>query len=471
MNGADVHDDFVTASSDGHSRNVSIDSGFDVSGVTDIAQGDTSLAWPTLAGREMDSSQDSGVAADQTRSLRHKRLSRSIRDSASSNSSDSGIILCGSISQESMDLDEQRDFRDSSTACSWAEKINECEMETCTEGDSSWLKGEDYPDSPENILSTAVRKFYSSLVDVISNQVTVDILASDLYSQSLIESEVCHIARLQCVSDNKKTCQLLDVVLSKLRMSKSVKPFDNFVEVLSGYSACCHLVESIKAEYQQLKQTSEVSTSGGCEVNTQDEELVCGTGGCNSLETRAVVRGVQPPSSYLGATNSSPEQPWRSISSLLRPRSISSGGESDESMTEEEIKHDLKRLNKGIKKYINKQQENAGTMKQVVDRLELEVEDLLSQLKDNIKKLERCEEEKEALNGQLIMARRQILQLNKEVIGLKRPKPHSCSDPCTHKRKCEALVKQIQRLEGEKLDREATIANLTQQIDLLLNGV
>lgn len=157
--------------------------------------------------------------------------------------------------------------------------------------------------------------------------------------------------------------------------------------------------------------------------------------------------------------------------------------ELDADLTEEEIQEELmrwqeeqtrcqehgKRLERWIRNYMDKKQEDNGIMKERVRHLELMVQDLQTQLDNSTKKLEICSEEKQVIEKQFSIAQRQILQLNKQVVQLKRPKQCPCDSTCEHKAKCEQLEKQIQRLEETILDHTATIGTLTQQVDLLLN--
>ena len=466
------------AASDGHRRNASTDSGhFDMSGTIEgLSEHGYSESAMTV-----DLSQEDETTG---RSLARHKLSRSQRarnGSAYSNSLDSGIG--GSIqSQESIAM--ELDVDECGTPL---EKVDECEMD---EDDPLQAEGEDCPDFPESVVSQAIRGFYSLLVEVISNQVSADKLASDLYSQSLIENTtLCGEVRMQSITDEIKARRILDAVMSKLRTSPSgEKLFEGFIAVLESYPSCCEIVVQIRATYQRLQNSSEVSASGRLEAHVQyhhtREELVCGnsTRSATPLQhqlgsvQQAKVKGKHPKSCLNGTFDSLDgrrQEQKISVFSMLRQRSISSGGESDASMTEEEVQEGLKkwekesrRLARGIQKCLDKKQKDAGTMEEIAHQLESTVEDLQTQVEEYSKKLERCTEEKQALEGQLVMARRQILQLNREVITLKK---HPCTGACEHKLKCERLKKQIERLEEEKLDYTAKIENLTQQRDILLS--
>lgn len=450
----------------GHRRNVSADSGhFDMPGIVADSEHDSAMG---------DLSQKEDGTTDPL-PARHK-LSESQRVRSSL---DSGVG--GSISQESMDLDEHDESFRANSPMQLEKMCEMCEDDPLQPA----AEGGDCPDF-ESVVSQAVRGFYSSLVEVISNQVTVDHLASDLYSQSLIENAICSEARMQGIPEETKTRKVLDAVMSKLRMSINVKPFNLFVEVLNSYPSCCDLVVQMKAAvYQQLQQSSEVSASGNCNTHYTKEEMVCPGSSIVSAVTVLQHQGglqslggeKQPnpsPSGTIESSDGHHQGQKRSVFSILRQRSLSSGAESDVSMTEEEIhqglkkwQRDGKRLARGIQKYMDRQQEAANTMEEIVHRLESTVEDLQTQVEEYTKKMERCNDEKQVLEGQLVIARRKILQLNREVIDLKR---HPCNGMCEHKAKCEKLEKEIKRLEEEKLDYAAKIENLTQQRDLLLNG-
>ena len=462
------------ATSDGHRRNASADSGhFDMSAIVDDSEHDSQESTMT------DLSQEDG-ATDRS-PVRHKLSQlQGVHGSAYSNSSDSGIG--GSISQESMELDDERGNTESPSIPE-LEKVNESEMD---EDDPSQPEGEDCPDFPESVVSQAIRGSYSLLIEVFSNQVSADKLASDLYSRSLIENTtLCGEMRVQGITDETKARRVLDAVMSKLRTSPSDELFEHFTAVLESYPPCCDIVVQIRATYQQLQQSSEVSASGRFNAHVHHharEELVCG----NSTWTAAplqhqgslqsLVKEKQPDSPLNGTVESSDgnhQEQKRSVFSMLRQRSISNGAESDVSMTEEEIQEGLRkwqkecrRLARGIQKSIDRKQKDAGTMEEINHRLESMVEDLEKQLAESNQEMERCNDENQALKGRLVMMQRQILQLNREVIDLKR---HPCTDACEHKAKCEKLKKQIKRLEEEKLDYIAKIENLTQQRDLLLN--
>ena len=476
--------------SDGHRRNASVDSGhFDMSTIID---GSLSEHCDSAESAMTDLSQ-----ADHGGAVVHYKLAKSqiVRHgSALSNQSiDSGVG--GSLSQESIELDhdEHGSMKPPSTS-SELETVDEREMD---EGDQLQPKGEDYTDLPESMYSEAVRRFRSPLVEVISNQVTVDRLASDLYSHSLIENTIYEKVRVQGVTNETKTYELLDAVMSKLRTSCTVKPFEIFLEVLDSHQSCVDLVVQIKAVYQELHQNCEISFSGRHNTYVHHQyarhEFVCGLCGNNSIagivshgSLQSLV-GEKPsgkqPIPYVGAPESLVYQHQglkRSAFSRCRQRSLS---ESDADLTEEEIQEELmrwqeeqtrcqehgKRLERWIRNYMDKKQEDNSTMKERVRHLELMVQDLQTQLDSSTKKLDICNEEKQVIEKQFSIAQRQILQLNKQVVQLKRPKQCPCDSTCEHKAKCEQLEKQIQRLEETILDHTATIGTLTQQIDLLLN--
>ena len=454
----DVAGDLTTSttkvSKDGHHRNSSVDSGFDASGVTATASSaPTSESDSTMT----DLSQENETT-DHT-PVRHIKLLKTMYGSTLSNqSSDSAV---GGSIDESMEMDDGQVF--GGNPC-LPEKTSECEMDTRTK-DDPLQQGEDCPDFPESMVSQAVRIVYSTLVEVISNEVSIDNLASDLYTHRLIEHTVHDVVKMQSMTDVKKTRTILDAVMSKLRTSLSVKPFDLFMRVLDSYPSCRDLVVQIQTEYDQqlLLKNSEDSSSDRSNVR---EESLCSNSRSIVLQHQFVIRqspSQQQPNPFPGAIKSSD----RHFS--IRQRSMSSGAESDVYMTEEEIQQGIRRLAKGIRNYANRNKKPAGPMEEILHRMDSLVVELQAQVEEYSKKIERCDEEKQLLHRQLHIARKQILQLNMEVIGLKRPKQHSCTDTCEHKIKCKKLEKQIERLEQEKTDYVAKIETLTQRIDLLFN--
>jgi archaellum component FlaC len=409
--------------------------------------------------------------------------------SADSNSSSVDSGVGGSFSQESMDY-EHGSTVSSTCAIPGLEKVDECEMDSwMNEGDPLQPKGEDSPDYPESVVSQAIRGSFSLLVEVFSNQVSADKLASDLYSKFLIENTICGEVRMQGITEEAKARRVLDAVMSKLRTCPTEEPFERFILVLESYPSCCDIVVQIRATYQELQKSSEAS--GRCNSNAHHharEELVCGSSTRTAAQLQqqgdlqqslVTVQENQPDLSLSGAVESLDgrhHQQKSSIFTMLRQRSISSGGESDVSMTEEEIQDRLKKLEREsrtlareMQKCLDRKQKDAGTMEEIAHRLELTVEDLQTQVEEYTKKLEICTKEKQVLEGQLTIARRRILQLNREVITLKKH-PMACAGTCEHKSKCEKLKKQIEKLKEEKLDYTAKIENLTQQIDILLSG-
>jgi hypothetical protein len=126
-------------------------------------------------------------------------------------------------------------------------------------GDPLQPKGEDSPDYPENVFSQAIRGFIPLLVDVISNQESVDQLARDLYSQCLIENTIFCELRVQGRTEEEKAHRVLEAVMSKLRTCPTKEPFEHFISVLESYHSCCDIVGQIKTKYQQLQKSSEAT--------------------------------------------------------------------------------------------------------------------------------------------------------------------------------------------------------------------
>jgi chromosome segregation ATPase len=379
-------------------------------------------------------------------------------------------------------MDYEHGSTESSTcAIPELEKVDECEMD---EGDPLQPKGEDSPDCPESVVSQAIRGSFSLLVEVFSNQVSADKLASDLYSKFLIENSKCGEVRMPGITEEAKACRVLDAVMSKLRTSPTEELFEHFILVLESYPSCRDIVVQIRATYQKLQKSNEASGGGNSNAHHHArEELVCARTTAqlqhqgDLRQSLVTVQKNQPDLSLSGAVENGRHQEQKSsIFTMLRQRSISSGGESDVSMTEEEIQDRLKKLEREsrtlareMQKCLDRKQKDAGTMEEIAHRLELTVEDLQTQVEEYTKKLEICTKEKQVLEGQLTIARRRILQLNREVITLKKH-PMACAGTCEHKSKCEKLKKQIEKLKEEKLDYTAKIENLTQQIDILLSG-
>lgn len=467
---------------DGHRRNASADSGhFDMSTIIDGSENGDSESAMTDLSQENESTDPSPV---------RKKLSKSRRarnGSAHSNSVDSGVS--GSISQDSMELDYER----GSTADSYVsrcsvvtelEKVDEGEMDE-DEPLQTATVGEDCPDYPESVYSQAIRGVYSLLVEVFSNQESADKLASDLYSKFLIENTIQSEVRMQGITDEEKAQRILNAVMSKLRTSPTDEPFEHFMSVLKCYHSCCDIVVQMRATYQQLQKSSALGTCYSYAYHHAREELVCVNSTWDAAPLEHQMQGglhssikEHQPVSLSGAFESLEDHHQErksAIFSMLRQRSMSSGGESDVSMSEEEMQDRLKKwekesktLMRGIRKHMNKKQKDASTMEEIAHRLESTVEDLQTQVEEYAEKLKRCTEEKQVLEGELTIARRRILLLTKEVITMKKH-PRACAGACEHKSKCEKLKKQIKRLEEEKVDYTAKIENLNQQIDMLLS--
>ena len=391
---------------------------------------------------------------DHHATIRHKPLAE-----FNSSSADSGL---GSISEMEESPHTSSSMRETSV-CFGPDR----------EASIDSLLGEDDPDFPENIASQALRMHYSTLVEAITHQISIIAIAPQLYSYQLIENAVYSKVQTLGIPDETKTSDVLNAVMSKIRISQDVAPFDIFMQVLDGHPCCHEIVVQIKANYEQLRQSYTASDGPYMPGPDERQELVC----CKPSVPQHMSPKYTPWQEVgLHPMDTATEHHHIGLKPPIRQRSTSSGNESDMSMTEEDIQRELRRLQKGstrlergIRKYMDRTLEPVkDKMKETLYRTQLEVEELQKQVEDYSQQIEMCSEQKQLLEGQLQIARRQILQLNKEIIALKRP-GHPCATNCEHKAQCEKLGKRIKRMEEERLEYIATIENLTQQRDLLLN--
>ena len=404
--------------------------------------------------------------------------------------SDSGV---GSQESKSMEVEDGPDddgwpalenAMDNSSSTSLPRKasIEECEMDKhpLTINDDVFPVGEDSPDFPESVASEAVRSCYSFLTEAITNQVSLDSLASELYTHSLIENTVLGKVQTLGIPDEQKATEILRAVLSRIRISDpDVQSFELFVQILDKYPSCREIVVMITTKYDELKQRPQCCTTGN-QGQKEDSQL-------DWHESSTRYTPFFSPSSNAKSSQPSPQPSLRhmaepfgsyhhsqgkSRSPLSHRHSLSSETDSDVNMSEEDIHHELKRLKrftKCMKTFVDRKQNTQCLAEEMLHRTALEVEERQKELEESRQQLEMCNTEKEVLKGQLQLTRRQILQLNKEVLLLKRPKQQTCTGTCKHEAECEKLSSHIKRLEEEKLEYMATIENLTQQRDLLLN--
>ena len=337
--------------------------------------------------------------------------------------------------------------------------------------------GEDSPDFPESIASEAVRSCYSILAEVITNQVSLVHLGSELYAHSLIENTVLGKVETLGIPNEQKAAEILKAVSSKMRISDpDTQSLKIFVQILDKYPCCREITVMITTKYDELKQTRQCGTSyrqGQKEGSQVDcHELSTRYTSCFSPFGNGMSRQPIPEPSLHHMAESHHNGQSKTKSLLSRQHSLSSEEEPDVNMSEEDIRHELRRLKrfaKCMQNFVDRKRGTQCLIEEMLHRTELEVEERQRELEDRCQQLERCNTEKEVLKGQLQLARRQILQLNKEVLFLKKPKQQTCTGTCEHKAECEKLSSHIKRLEEEKLEYMATVENLTQQRDLLLN--
>ena len=403
--------------------------------------------------------------------------------------SDSGV---GSQESKSMEVEHGPDDEgwpalenamdnSSSTSSPRKASIEECEVDKHPlTNDDAFPVGEDSPDFPESVASEAVRSCYSFLAEAITNQISLDHFASELYTHSLIENTVLGKVQTRGIPNEQKATEILTAVLSRIRTSDpNARSFNLFVQILDKYPSCREIVVMITTKYDELKQRLQCCTSGN-QGQKEDSQL-------DWHESSARYAPLFSPSSNAKSSQPSPRpslhnmtEPFRSHhnrqgksrSPLSRQHSLSSEENSDMNMSEEDIRHELRRLKwfaKCMKTFVDRKQNAQCLVEEMLHRTALEVEERQRELEDCHQQLEMCDTEKEVLKRQLQLARKQILQLNSEVLLLKRPKQQTCTGTCKHKAECEKLNSHIKRLEEEKLEYVATIENLTQQRDLLLN--
>ena len=390
-------------------RNISVDSGIEVSDSSNSKWSDSTT--------ETDLLQESRITDHGTKACHTEKSEMAC---SSSQSSDSDISR--SMSQECNES-------------VFSEKLGV----TSTEGNQfTQLEGEDYPDGfDENVTSQVVKTFYHNLVEVIGNQVSVDQMETKLYSQSLIESTVHEEMRVEGKTDQTKTRRLLDAVMSKFRMSHTVEPFECFLEVLDSYSSCHDLVVEMKAEYRQ--QANEVSEHANEGQDPSQQSL--SSSSSQDTSTKRDTTTLNPPKNPSCSHNSV------SVSHLLTfysPFCISLFLVISLLLIFSHLFVLHRALNQADMKKIEKIHPSSA-----------------------LSLIALYNEEKQQLEEQLLMARRQILQLNREVLDLKKPRNHLCTGANEPKITYE---KQIEGLIEEKMDYVAKIENLTPQRNILLNG-
>ena len=423
---------------------------------------------------EMDSAQENEGAHHST--VQRKKIPVTKHDSDVSDSS--GI---GSQESKSMEVEGDDDWQTPSNSSSpllskssaYFEECERVSTHTLFNDDADTLSvGEDSPDFPESVASEAVRSFYSTLAEAIANQGSIDQLASDLYTHSLIENTVLSQVQTLGLPNERKTSVILNAVLSKIRIpDANVRSFDIFVQILDKYPCCREIKVMITAKYAELKQRQ--CETGG--QQTQEEHSGFGPIAAHSpFLPHSMPNFRQPSPCQLLEMDqlSGSHQTQKKYKTQLCRHSVSSGEDSDvNDMSEEDIRQELRRLKqftKCMKRFVDRKQHTQCIAEEILRRTEAEVEERQKELEHCSQQLETCTKEKEVLIGQLQLARRQILQLNKEVLFLKRPT--ACNATCEHKAECEKLTNRITRLEEDKLEYMATIENLTQQRDLLLRA-
>lgn len=402
--------------------------------------------------------------------------------------SDSGVGSQESKSMEVEDgpdddgwpaLENAMDKNSSSTSPPRKASIEKCQMDKphTLMNDDVFPVGEDSPDFPESIASEAVRSCYSFLAEAITNQVSLESLASELYTNSLIENTILGKVQTLGIPNEQKATEILTAVLSRIRISDpDAQSFKLFVQILDKYPSCREIVVMITTKYDELKQRPQCCTSGN-QGQKEDSQL-----DWHELPTR-YTPFFSPCSSNAKSSQSllhhkaehfgsHHNRQGKSKSPLSHQHSLSSEEDPDVNMSEEDIHQELRRLKRFarcMKTFVDRKQNAQCLAEEMLHRTALEVEERQRELEDCRQQLEMCDTEKEVLKGQLQLARRQILQLNKEVLLLKRPKQQTCTGTCKHEAECDKLNCHIKRLEEEKLEYMATIENLTQQRDLLLN--
>ena len=381
-----------------HKRNISVDSGIDVSESSNSVEQSDSTTETDLLKEKRTTGHDAIIY--------HKKSETACNNASSSQSSDSDFSR--NISQES--------------------------NESAFQG-----MGEDYPDCSETAASRAVQKFYDDLVQVISNLVSVDQLEPKLFSESLIDRSVHQEMRVDGKSDQSKTCRVLDAVMTKLMMSPTYQEsFERFLEILDSYLSCLDvdLVVKIKAEYQRLSNEVSEHANEGQGPSQQSSSFFS-----QDTSTEEDAATLNPSKNPFSLHNSVPY-----LLTFYSPFGISLF------------------LVISLLLLLSNLIVLHWTLNQA-DMKKLEMVHPSSAFDESIAAI--YIEEKQQLEEQLLMAQRQILQLNREVLDLKMPRNHLCTGANERKITCK---KQVMRLIEEKMDYVAKIENLTQQRNLLLNG-
>ena len=420
-------------------RSVSVDSGLNMN-----------ISWPSLSTVAVASSLNSSMSSADACSARTS--TDGTQEMNSSQEIDSGVSCSCSHSssmedQNQFDDDNSPLGRNVSTLTEAAASLtySEAESSTCVKMDTEVMSsGEDSPDCPESLISQAVQPSYSTLVEIISNQVDVDQFASELYSGGLIRHEV--LVKVQTtlgIAKGMKASELLHPVMSKLRLCKESDEthmsFVVFIKVLDKYPCFFDIAAKIKTKYKELleKKPLEYGTSSNkskAAANDHDQK--------QAVKRRARGRTWQ----YAGlcilviAICIIPVFLLLSVAEVYINCHQSSENLDTQSIVEKKLHH------RGVK-----------------------VDELLQEMNIHNQELDKLRNEaNKVLEAQLRIARKQILQLNKEVISLKRPQPQACATTCQYRIEYEKLKRKIKRIEEEKLEYIATIENLTQQREMLL---
>ena len=456
-----------------HHRRISADSGIDVSGRSNSVESAADSITETYLLQENGAADRAKVAAFSSTSF--------------SQSSDSAIGTLRIISQESDESDFQgyacrchdsgfsnldreshcgplADFGDggvseiktgvidmstdapSEAHTTYAEHPNHtAAVETCPTATSNCSA--DSPveevDGHETLEIRAIRKFYPDLSNAISQQLVV--ISTELYSCDLIErAKLDQTVEVSGNSDSTKAVMVLNAALSKMEMvlnaaalskmevpdSETDQPskFLEFIQILKKHGVK-ETAEGILREYQK-QQSSEVH---GKYDNTQDLSQQ------PSFPPNQVNLGQHP----MLASTSYPCN--ESVPYLLTFYSI---------------------FAIFLFLVVSLLIVLCWTLNADMKRNSIENMYLCSAFDE---KIAIYNEEKQQLKEQLLIAQRQLLQLNRDwVLDQEEPKDHPYTSTCTESKITHE--KRIQRLEEGKIDYVAKIENLKVQRDLMLNG-
>ena len=106
----------------------------------------------------------------------------------------------------------------------------------------------------ESPATLAIKAIYANLTEGFTHQ--VDQLASEFYQEGLLEtSELSTIVESMGTSSRKRAIQLLEAVMSKIRVASS--NFDKFVRVLESHQSLDEIVQIVKKRYKDLIQEGE----------------------------------------------------------------------------------------------------------------------------------------------------------------------------------------------------------------------